>query len=220
MQGASTYGQLESTCKGVAFNLRQTSVYYLWKDLPLSLALQFVTYSQGKDRCSELAICSFCCSLTEFLDLILRSFLLKTLFSLPVCMKCGKAVIVPISLQLKAPGTNCGQYPAETCPSPSKRSFTKEGPVSLQTASQAVEKQWFLECVAHIHMSTWERTQLVGWKAQVSFQGIMGLSPGWAWGIHTGQLDICKWHFVQSVPSFLVLQIPITPLNGGEGLKR
>lgn len=58
-------------------------------------------------------------------------------------MKCSKAVIVPISPQLKAPSTSCAQHPAETWPSLPERSFTKEGPVSLQTASQPGEKQWF-----------------------------------------------------------------------------
>lgn len=68
-------------------------------------------------------------------------------------MKCGKGVIVPVSPQLKAPGTNCAQHPAETRPLLSKRGFTKEGPVSLQTASQAGEKRWFSLSVWHIY--TW-----------------------------------------------------------------
>lgn len=129
MQGASIYSQLEPTCKGVAFNLRQTTVYYLWKDLPLSLAFQFVTYSRGKDRCSELAICSLLDSWISFYG----PFCFKP-FALPVRMKCGKGAIVPVSLRLTASSTNCAQRTAETWPSLTKKSFTEEGPLSFPTA--------------------------------------------------------------------------------------
>lgn len=134
-------------------------------------------------------------------------------------MKCGKAVIVPISPQPKALGSNYAQHPTQTWPSLSKTRFTKEGPVSLQTASQAGEKLWFpwvygIYTQAHIGGNTacclkspgifpkhyglisWMNTRYSHWAATYPYVALCSVSP-----------------------KLLVLQVPITAQNGGEGLE-
>ena len=63
-------------------------------------------------------------------------------------------------------------------------------------------------------------TKLLAWYPQVSFQGTMGSSTGWAWDVPTGQTGICKWSFsVRPRLRLSVLQVPITAQNEGGGQK-
>lgn len=134
------------------------------------------------------------CSLAGFLDLILRSFLLRT-FS-PACLyevwQRGYC-----SHQSSAEGT---QHTAEPWPSLRKKGFNKRRTCKFSNGqSGRWETVFFLSVWLYGHAEG--NTEPLAWKPQVSFQGTMGLSTGWAWDVHTGQGISVSGTF-QSVPSF------------------
>lgn len=170
---------------------------------------------QGKDRCSELAICSFAESLLDSWISFYGPFCFKP-FALPVRMKCGKGAIVPVSLRLKASSTNRAQCTAETWPSLPNKRFTEEGPLSFPTARW--EMAFFLSVWLYRHREG--KTAPLAWKPQLSFQGTVCLSTLWAWSVHTGHVDIRKWHFSVSPKLWLsVLWVPTAVQHGGGGQK-